>query len=106
MNLERAKALIDELKRLLAFVEDVDNTLFHHNHAVVGYHLNGDHEPIMDFVTDMDYEAINAARETIKRLEASTKGEENLPLNKTVYNNARKLDYIMFCEWFNLKFRK
>lgn len=48
----------EKIMRLLCLVTDIDSTLFHHNHSVDGWHLNGDLEPIMNFVAEMDMQAI------------------------------------------------
>ena len=49
------KKQVEELSNVLI---DIDNTLFHHNYSVDGYHLNGEKEPIMNFVADFDMNVI------------------------------------------------
>lgn len=46
------------LKRALELLVDIDSTLFHHNHEVMGWHKNDAGEPIMNFVSDFDMDAI------------------------------------------------
>lgn len=64
---EEVKELREALKEIITMFEDLDGVLFHHNHSVVGWHLNGDHEPIMNFVADyVDYEEIEKAKQLLK----------------------------------------
>lgn len=55
-------------ERLIALVEEIESTLFHHNHSVEGWHLNGNLEPMMNFVADFDMDAINEAKSTLSKL--------------------------------------
>ncbi len=57
------------LKRMVGLVGDFDSTLFDDNHAVVGWHLNGDHEPVMNFVNECDMEAFHESKIWLKEQE-------------------------------------
>jgi hypothetical protein len=59
--------MLQMLKRTVDLLNDINSTLFHHNHSVDGWHLNGDLEPIMNFVAEMDIEAISEAEKLIKQ---------------------------------------
>lgn len=59
--------LVDSLSKLVLLLEEIDSTLFHHNHSIDGWHLNGDLEPIMNFVNDMDLEPIAKAKEILTK---------------------------------------
>lgn len=61
---EMTQTIID----LVDLFEDIDKTLFHHNHNIEGYHLNGDLEPIMNFVSNFDMEKVNKARQLIGKI--------------------------------------
>lgn len=47
-----------QLIKTTKVLADIDSTLFHYNHSVVGWHLNGDHEPMMNFVAELDMELL------------------------------------------------
>lgn len=55
IKIAQLKKQVEELSNVLI---DIDNTLFHHNYSVDGYHLNGEKEPIMNFVADFDMNVI------------------------------------------------
>jgi hypothetical protein len=56
---------------------DIDSTLFHHNHAVVGWHLNGDYEPMMNFVSDFNMEVLNENQSLIDEKIMSKKQKQD-----------------------------
>ena len=58
------KKQVEELSNVLI---DIDNTLFHHNYSVDGYHLNGEKEPIMNFVADFDMNVIRDKQQLNKQ---------------------------------------
>ena len=64
--ISKAPEMLEMLKKLTSLLNDIDSTLFHHNHSVNGWHLNGDSEPIMNFVAEMDMECLSAAEQLIK----------------------------------------
>ena len=64
---EQNADLVDSLSKLVLLLEEIDSTLFHHNHSIDGWHLNGDLEPIMNFVNDMDLEPITEAKELLTK---------------------------------------
>ncbi len=57
------------LKRMVGLVDDFDSTLFDDNHTIVGWHLNGDHEPVMNFVNECDMEAFYESKIWLKEQE-------------------------------------
>ncbi len=63
---------VDELRgtlnELIELIEDIDDTLFHYNYSIVGWHLNGEHEPIMNFVADFNMSALTKAKELLKSM--------------------------------------
>ena len=74
---EQNAELVDSLSKLVLLLEEIDSTLFHHNHSIDGWHLNGDLEPIMNFVNDMDLEPITEAKELLTKhnhLKSNTNG--------------------------------
>ncbi len=54
------------LNELIELIEDIDDTLFHYNYSIVGWHLNGEHEPIMNFVADFDMDILTKAKSLLK----------------------------------------
>ncbi|HAY3553793.1 MULTISPECIES: hypothetical protein [Weeksellaceae] len=64
--ISKAPEMLEMLKKLTSLLNDIDSTLFHHNHSVNGWHLNGDSEPIMNFVAEMDMECLSEAEQLIK----------------------------------------
>lgn len=54
------------LRELVELVEDIDDTLFQHNYSIVGWHLNGEQEPIMNFVADFDMDILTKAKSLLK----------------------------------------
>lgn len=64
--ISKAPEMLEMLKRALQTLKDIDSTLAHHNHDVIGWHLNGDSEPIMSFFNGMDMGVIQDAEELIK----------------------------------------
>lgn len=64
---EQYAELVEMLSKLVLLLEEIDSTLFHHNHSIDGWHLNGDLEPIMNFVNDMDLEPITEAKEILTK---------------------------------------
>lgn len=64
---EQNAELVNSLSKLVLLLEEIDSTLFHHNHSIDGWHLNGDLEPIMNFVNDMDLEPITKAKELLTK---------------------------------------
>lgn len=74
---EQNAELVNSLSKLVLLLEEIDSTLFRHNHSIDGWHLNGDLEPIMNFVNDMDLEPITEAKELLtkyKHLKSNTNG--------------------------------
>lgn len=67
---ELEKEMMEMLERLTATLTDIDRTLFHHNHSVVGWHLNGDLEPIMNFVSDFDMDSLSESSKLIEKVKA------------------------------------
>ena len=63
-------------KRLTDLVDDIDRTLFHYNISVLGYHLNDEDEPIMNFYADFDMNAFQQAKELLKKYKNENKGTE------------------------------
>lgn len=64
--ISKAPEMLEMLIRTVNLLKDIDSTLFHHNHSINGWHLNGDFEPIMNFVSEMDIDAISDADQLIK----------------------------------------
>jgi len=60
---EQLRELVKELVNTL---ENIEGTLFHHNHSIEGWHLNGDLEPIMNFVSDFNMDVIKQAKQLLK----------------------------------------
>lgn len=59
--------MLGMLERASKLLKEIDDTLFHHNHDIVGWHLNGDVEPIMNFVATYDMEAIEEIEQLIAK---------------------------------------
>lgn len=57
-----APEMLEMLNRLVSTLEDIQSTLSHHNLSIVGYHLNGNEEPIMNFFSDIDMSSIDDAK--------------------------------------------
>jgi hypothetical protein len=62
----KAPEMLEMLKRLTSLINDIDQTLFQHNHKIEGWHLNGDLEPIMNFVALLDMNSVSEAKNLIK----------------------------------------
>jgi len=62
---ERVKELEGKLTESVKVLSKIDDELFHHNYSVVGYHLNGEHEPIMNFEADYNMDIINESKQLL-----------------------------------------
>jgi len=84
-----------ELTNLIALVEEIESTLFHHNHAIDGWHLSGETEPIMNFVANFNMEALTEAKALLQALTSvkSESAEEWWEQNK-----KEAMDFIGSCE--------
>lgn len=68
--------VLEQLSKVIDVVNQIDKTLFHFNHEVSGFHLNGDNEPIMNFVEDFDMDCIKLAEEILSRYELKKSDNE------------------------------
>jgi hypothetical protein len=66
--LEQRNEMFDMLERTTDLLNNINSTLFHYNHSIDGWHQNGDLEPIMNFVADMDINAIADSEQLIKKV--------------------------------------
>ena len=67
--LEQRNELLEKLKQCVSLLTDTDSTLFKHDLSIDGYHLNGNLEPIMNFVAYFDMDAIASSDQTIMNIE-------------------------------------
>ena len=100
------KELIEKLEKLIALVEDIDSTLFHHNYTIDGYHLNGNTEPIMNFVADFDMEALTEAKKAIQSLtqepSAESMREHSIGFAQWINKNSFVQDVFSCKRWVTL----
>jgi hypothetical protein len=66
--LEQRNEMLAMLERTTELLNNINSTLFHYNHSIDGWHQNGDLEPIMNFVADMDINAILDSEQLIKKV--------------------------------------
>ncbi len=61
--------LVEACKLALRQISDLDSVLNQPNHHVIGWHLNGDHEPVARFFADNDYGALDALTQALAQAE-------------------------------------
>jgi len=64
---ELEKELLEALELAMKQIKELDDVLNNENHAVVGWHLNGDHEPVSTFFEDSDFNAIEIGEKAIAK---------------------------------------
>lgn len=68
--------VMEQLSKVINVVNDIKNTLFDPNHEIANFHLNGDLEPIQNFIDEYDLDSVIFAEEILSRYEPKIPNDE------------------------------